>query len=75
MKYYFILVLLIELIQFCSCEAKFLKRQKVLTRKKRYLSFPEGSSIVVSNSGDQTLALKLERQNNIYGGKGWVWKA
>ena len=48
MNYYFVLILLIELIQFCSCEVKSLKRQKVLSRKKRYLAFPDGSSVVVN---------------------------
>jgi len=48
MNFYFVLILLIELIQFCTCEVKSLKRKKVLYRKKRYLAFPEGSSIVVN---------------------------
>jgi len=47
MNYYFVLILLIELIQFCSCEVKSLKRRNVLSRKKRFLAFPAGSVIVV----------------------------
>jgi hypothetical protein len=59
MNYYFVLIVLIELIQFCSCEMKSLKRQKVISRKKRYLAFPEGSSIVVSNLLGRTFVMLL----------------
>ena len=49
MNCYFVLILLIELIHFSRCEVKSNEKQRVLSRKRRYLSFPEGSSIVVSN--------------------------
>jgi hypothetical protein len=66
MNYYFVLIVLIELIQFCSCEVKSLKRQKVLSRNKRFLAFPEGSVIVVSNLLGRTFViLLLESHNNI----------
>jgi len=48
MKRYLVLMLLIQLIQICCCEVKPLRKQKTLSRKKRYLSFPNGSSAVVS---------------------------
>lgn len=50
MKQFIILMMLLYLNQLCSCEVKSLKSQKVLSRKKRYLSFPEGSSCVLNLS-------------------------
>ncbi|XP_033610440.1 uncharacterized protein LOC117282930 [Cryptotermes secundus] len=43
-------MIIIYLNQLCSCEVKSAKNQKVLSRKKRYLSFPEGSSAVLNLS-------------------------
>jgi len=49
MNYYFVLILLTELIQFSKCEVKSLKGQNFASRKKRYLAFREGSIIQVKN--------------------------
>jgi hypothetical protein len=63
MKHYIILMVLIEFIQFCCCEVKPIKRQKIHSRKKRYLSFPDGSSIVVSVLPCPVFSMRWKKQN------------
>jgi hypothetical protein len=41
---------------------KSVKAQKVLSRKKRYLSFPEGSSAVVSDLSDHKFELSASNE-------------
>jgi len=42
------LLLLTELILFCVCDFKSSTRKRTLSRRRRYLQFPEGSVAVVS---------------------------
>ena len=43
------LLLLTEIISFCGCDFTYLHREQTLSRKRRYLHFPEGSVAVVRN--------------------------
>jgi hypothetical protein len=49
MQEFFALLLLTELMSFCGCEFQHLNTEVTLSRKKRYLQFPEGSVVVVRN--------------------------
>jgi len=49
MQEFFALLLLTELISFCGCDFQNLNTDVTLSRKRRYLQFPEGSVAVVRN--------------------------
>ncbi|XP_069696574.1 uncharacterized protein [Periplaneta americana] len=54
------LLLLIEATSFCCCEVKSTKKKNnVLSRKRRHLTFPEGSSFVVNLSFANSLIWNL----------------
>jgi hypothetical protein len=47
MQGFFALLLLMELIYYCGCDFEHIKRDVTLSRKRRFLNFPEGSVAVV----------------------------
>jgi hypothetical protein len=49
MQGFFALLLLMELIFFCGCDFEHINREVTLSRKRRYLYFPDGSVAVVRN--------------------------